>query len=119
MKACVLFVLLAGLGTFARGSDNSIKVTLEEPHVDYGPEVTAAAQARGKAEAEKDIKAGHFRVCDCGKPSGKGEIDTVTGYPIERIALCDHRSNSNAFDAEVTAYNQTMREWHAKHKGPR
>jgi hypothetical protein len=34
----------------------------------YGPEVYAAARARGKAEAEKDIKAGHFQVRDWGKP---------------------------------------------------
>jgi len=114
MKACIVLVLVASLGAFAGASDNSVEVTLEQPPVVYGPEVTAAARARGKAEAEKDIKAGHFRVRDCGKASGKREIDTVTGYPIERIGLCDHRSE--VFDAEVIAYNQTMREWHAKHK---
>jgi hypothetical protein len=37
---------------------------LEEARVVYGPEVYAATGARGKAEAEKDIKAGHFRVRD-------------------------------------------------------
>ena len=114
MKACVLLLLVASLGTLARGSDNSIEVTLEEPRVVYGPEVYAAAKARGKAEAEKDIKAGRFRVRDWGKPSGKREIDTVTGYPIERIGFWGQRSD--VFEAEVIAYNQTMRDWHAKHK---
>ncbi len=113
-KAFALFVLVASLGTFARGSDNSVEVTLEEPRVVYGPEATAAARARGKAEAQKDIKAGNFRVRDWGKPSDKREFDTVTGYPIQRIGFRGPRSE--LFDEEVIAYNQTMREWHAKHK---
>ena len=80
----------------------------------YGPELYAAGRARGKAEAQKDIKASHFRVRDWGKPSGKREIDIVTGYQIERIGFWNRRSD--VFEAEVIAYNQTMREWHAKHK---
>ncbi len=114
MKTCVLLVLVASLGTLARASDRSVEVTLEEPRVVYGPEVYAAARARGKAEAVKDIKAGHFRLRDWGKSSGKREIDTVTGYPIERVGFWNHRND--VFEAEVIAYNQTMRDWHAKHK---
>ena len=111
-KAFALFVLVASLGTLARGSDNSVEVTIVEP--DVGPEAIAAARARGKAEAQKDIKASNFRVRDWGKPSDKPEFDTVTGYPIERIGFRDHRSE--LFVEEIKAYNQTMREWHAKHK---
>jgi hypothetical protein len=114
MKVSVLLLLVASLGTLALGSDNSIEVTLEEPHIVYvyGAEVYAATRARGRAEAEKDIKAGLFRVRDWGNPSGKREFDSVTGYPIQRIGFWDHRSD--VFEAEVIAYNQTMREWHAK-----
>ena len=114
MKASVLLLLVASLGTLAPGSDSSIEVTLEEPHIVYGPEVYAAARARGKAEAEEDIKAGRFRVRDWGNPSGKPEFDTVTGYPMQRIGFWDHRTD--VFEAEVVAYNRTMREWHVKHK---
>jgi hypothetical protein len=116
MRQFVLVALVASLSPFARGAGNSVEATLEEPYTVFGPEVTAVSTARGKAEAESDIKAGHFRICDCGEPSGKRETDTATGYSVERVALCDHRTNSNAFDAEVSAYNQTMREWHTKHK---
>jgi hypothetical protein len=113
-KAFALFVLVASVGTLARGSDNSVEVTIVEPDVVYGPETIAAARARGKAEAQKDIKVGNFRVRDWGKPSDKPQFDTVTGFPIERIGFRDHRSE--LFEEEVKAYNQTMRESHAKYK---
>jgi hypothetical protein len=113
-KTFALFLVVANLWTFARGSDNSVEVTLEEPRVAYGPEATAAAIARGKAEAQKDIKACNFRVRDWGKLTAKREFDRVTGYPIERIGFRGNRSE--LFDAEVIAYNQTMRDWHANHK---
>jgi hypothetical protein len=92
------------------GKRQFVEVTLEDSPVHEEPLITDAdrahledylkdlklkihaANARGKAEAEKDIKAGRFRLRRCGKPGAKREVDSVTGYPIERIGPCSQRS---------------------------
>jgi hypothetical protein len=62
----------------------------------------------------KDIKAGRFHIRACGKLGEKDEIDSVTGYRIERIGPCGQ--GTMEFYAEVNAHNRTMRDWNAKHR---
>jgi hypothetical protein len=73
-----------------------------------------AAVVRGEAEAEKDLKTGRFRIRACGKVGEKNEIDSVTGYRIERIGSCGQ--GTMEFYSELNAYNRTMRDWNAKHR---
>ena len=106
----------------ARSSDNSVEVALEDSPVPEKPLLTdadlaryeayttelgskiKAAFARGKAAAEKDIKAGRFRLRAFGKPADKNETDSITGYPIERIGP-RNQSNPIFSDIEVNGYN--------------
>lgn len=133
MRAYICIALVISLVLVARSSDNSVEVTLEDSRVPEKPLLSAAdlarykaytielgskikaAFARGKAAAEKDIKAGRFRLRAFGKPVGKNETDSVTGYPIERIGP-RNPSNPIFSDVEVNGYNSTMRDWHAKHR---
>jgi hypothetical protein len=111
----------------AQSTDNSIEVTIEPGPVPEEPGLTDADLARlkaeiesetragfasGKAAAEKDIKADRFRIRAFGKLAGKTEIDSVTGFPIERIGLPYRQTIFS--HAEVNGYNSTMRDWHAK-----
>ena len=66
MRVYVCIALVMSLVSIALPSDNSGDVFYEEvpPHHE-GPQNIDEARARGKAEAKKDIKAGHFRVRDC------------------------------------------------------
>jgi hypothetical protein len=77
------------------------------------PEAIAAAKKLGKQSAQRDIKAGAFRILYYGKPwsTGKPLVDETTGYRVQIIAGC---SVSEPFIAETAAYNQTMRDWHSK-----
>lgn len=136
MRAYICIALVMSLGPIARSSDNSVEVTLEDSPVPEKPLLTAAdlaryeaytkelgskikaAFARGKAAAEKDIKAGRFRLRAFGKPVGKDEIDSLTGYPIRRIGP-RNQSKGIFSDAEINGYNSTMRDWHAKELRPR
>jgi hypothetical protein len=113
MKALVAAAFLASVSiAFAAG--NSVDVTLEDGSVPPGPRTIAEAEALGRAEAEKDIKAGHLCVKDYGHPAKSNETDSVTGYPIDYIG--PSRQRTFLGDCEITAYNKTMREWHSKHK---
>jgi len=72
----------------------------------------AAARVRGAENAAKDIRAGTLRIFFLEKswPSGKPLIDEMTGYRLELVA----ETNPGAIlAAEVEAYNQVMRDWHA------
>ena len=72
----------------------------------------AAARVRGAENAARDIHAGTLRILSLDKslPSSKQLIDEVTGY---RVELVGDLNPSVAFVAEVEAYNQVMRDWHA------
>ena len=72
----------------------------------------AAARVRGAENAARDIHAGTLRILSLDKslPSSKQLIDEVTGY---RVELVGDPNPSVAFVAEVEAYNQVMRDWHA------
>jgi hypothetical protein len=134
---CVALLLLVSFGHAGWTKDDSVEVTLEESRAvreeqdawlarwtkeleakmkDFEAKMNTAA-ARGKAAAEKDIKAGRFRIRACGQFVKKNETDSVTGYRIERIGLCSGSATES--DAEVNAYNRTMREWFGKQKGRR
>jgi hypothetical protein len=114
MKPCIVLMFAASFALVVQASDNLVEVTLEDGPIPGCATSESDAVAYGKAEAEKDIKAGRLHVKECGTPSTEQEIDSVTGYPIEYIGPCAHRSG--LFNTEVRAYNRTMREWHAKHK---
>jgi hypothetical protein len=133
VKAYICIALIMSLVLVARSSNNSVEVTLEDSSVPQKPLLTdadlarykahtielgskiKAAFARGKAAAEKHIKAGRFPLRAFGKPVDKNETDFITGYRIERIGP-RNQSNSIFSDVEVNGYNSTMRDWHAKHR---
>lgn len=118
------------LSGVALANDNSVEVTLEKgppqpvPGLPTDADVTgfredmktqvAAARARGRAAAARDIKAGLLRIRACGKRKNEREVDPTTGYLLERIGPCDKRPMH--LDPETDAYNQKMREWNAKQK---
>lgn len=79
------------------------------------PKDIEAAKLQGAATATKDIKAGEFRILYFGLPwsTGKPLVDEATGYRVQIVAGCMVTSQ---FSAEVYAYNETMRDWHAKTK---
>lgn len=68
---------------------------------------------RGVALANKDIQAGILRILTHGKPADTSApmIDAVTGY---RIQLIEGGDVSISLPDEIEAYNQTMRDWHAR-----
>jgi hypothetical protein len=88
MKGRVVLLLVLSLGQLGYASENSIEVPLEgredpEARMFTDAELTRlkqggeefgvkkAACERGKAAAKKDIKAGRFRLRDCGEPAQK------------------------------------------------
>lgn len=86
-----------------------------ETSVSDSPQAVKAAKERGAKLAAKDIKAGEQRILYFGKPwsGGKPLVDETTGYRVQIVGGC---LASDQFDAEVQAYNKTMRDWHAKTK---
>jgi hypothetical protein len=116
MKPLLSATLIAAVSAAVLAADNSVEVTLEDGPAPKGPRTIAEAKALGIAEAQKDIKAGHLRVKDYGTPVRLNETDPVTGYLIHYISW---RDRTVLGDFQVTAYNRTMREWHAKHSKDR
>jgi hypothetical protein len=122
----IAFVTIQAPGAWA--TDKSIEVTLEDgPPVSEKPmsdaelarwkqQAVEFAREQGNAAAEKDIKAGRFRIRKCGDPAGKKEIDSKTGYRIQWAGPCSQRNVYS--NAAVHAYNRTMRRWKAKHRTP-
>jgi len=110
-------VLVVAFAALVQANDKWVEVTLEDtPERFEGPQNIPQARARGQAEAKKDIKAGRFRLHDCGRRARPHETDTVTGYPIEYIGPCGAWTLQTMLrNEEIMAYNRTMREWHAKH----
>lgn len=90
-------------------------ITSSEMSTNNSPETIAAAKNRGQETATKDIKAGEFRILYFGKPwsAGKPLVDETTGYRVQIVGGC---CVTEAFIAEVAAYNATMRDRHAKTK---
>ena len=72
-----------------------------------------AAKQIGEAKASKDIEAGTFRIHEYGKPRPITEEtkDPQTGFRIQSVGGCTAPA---AVQAEADAYNQVMRDWHAK-----
>jgi hypothetical protein len=133
VRAYIWITLVTILSAGAWATDKSLEVTLEDSPVHEKPVSDAelarwkkqaeefgvkfkAACDRGNAAAVKDIKAGRFRIHKCGDAAKKQETDSRTGYGIERLGPCSQRNVY--FDAEVEAYNRTMRVWNAKHITP-
>ena len=96
-----------------RGEDSPI--SSRAISADDGPAAVAASQERGTASAEKDIKAGTFRILYFGIPwpVNKPLVDKATGYRVQVVGGC---VAGTTFAAEVNAYNGVMRDWHDKHK---
>ena len=74
----------------------------------------AVAAERGARVAAADIKRGVMRILTYGR---LGQLatgsDETTGYPVQPVAGC---LVTERFLAEVEAYNDTMRKWHAAQK---
>ena len=78
----------------------------------------------GAVTANNDIQALRLRLLALDEQSDQDKgtcitstvhpavIDTTTGYNIETISVCNAPAS---LLSEVEAYNQTMRNWHAKH----
>lgn len=76
------------------------------------PEEVDAAKLRGAEAATQDIKSGVYRILYYGEPYPiKPLVDDATGYRVQIVAGC---VVSRQFVAEADAYNQAMRDWHAK-----
>ncbi len=84
---------------------------------DDSPQTLAAAAKMGAETAAADIKAGTFRILEYGEPRQITEDtkDPQTGYRILPVAGC---KVTKTLRAEADAYNQAMRDWHAKNPGP-
>ena len=84
---------------------------------DNSPVAVAAAKEIGLANARRDIAAGRLRIVFLSETSEihgpLGHFDRETGYPHYPIAACEA---TEAFLAEVEAYNEAMRKWHAEQK---
>jgi len=76
------------------------------------PAAVGAARAKGAAHAAKDIQSGRLRVfsLEPSWPADKAMVDEETGYRVEMLT---DRAHDEVARAEVDAYNQAMREWHA------
>jgi hypothetical protein len=115
MNLRLMFTFIVGITAIVHASEKSDDVFYEE--VPSGPQTIAEAKARGKDQAQKDIKAGRFRVYDYGRPARPHETDKVTGYEIEYLGQPTSWGNIRIMrDEELKAYNRAMREWCAKHK---
>lgn len=79
----------------------------------------------GKAAANQDIQAGHFRLIkvealtkdsvtlNCPEiPTKLITLDAFTGYQVETVGTCD---DLTLLQSEAEAYNQTMRDWQSSH----
>ena len=103
----------------AKAKDDTIQFPIRSPQM--GTNATAeeveTAKRQGAETAAQDIKAGVFRILYYGEPfpTGKPLVDTATGYRTQIVAGC---IVSSRFVAEADAYNQAMRDWHAK-KSPK
>jgi hypothetical protein len=77
------------------------------------PKDVEASKLQGAATTTKDIQARELRILYFGEPwsNGKPLIDDATGYRVQIVGGC---VVTEAFVAEIDAYNKTMREWHAK-----
>jgi hypothetical protein len=82
------------------------------------PEKVEAAKLQGAETATQDIKDGVFRILYHGEPysTGKPLVDEATGYRVQIVGGC---VVSSQFVAEADAYNQAMRDWHAKNPQPK
>ena len=84
---------------------------------DNSPAALVDAKKQGVANARRDIEAGRLRIIFLSETAfiegPLGHFDRETGYPHYPIAACEA---TEAFLAEVEAYNDTMRKWHAEQK---
>ncbi len=122
VKASVVAIslLCVAVSTLSAGDDSPIKSPVIS--ADNSPEVIAAARVIGGATAAKDARAGRLRIIDYGEPEpiALGPVirvperyDPETGYRMFGITGCEA---TGLFRAEVAAYNEVMRKWHAEHK---
>ncbi|MFM9835197.1 MAG: hypothetical protein ACKVOA_03765 [Methylophilaceae bacterium] len=68
------------------------------------------ARQRGISNANADIQAGKLLILALGVPK-ENALDAATGYRVKYVTGNPH---STALQAEIEAYNQTMRDWHSK-----
>ena len=89
------------------------RVSSEQISADNSPEAIARAVENGVRSAKRDIMAGDPVILYFGKPwsAGKALIDDSTKLPVEIVG---GSAVSSCFVQEVTAYNKTVRAWHAE-----
>jgi hypothetical protein len=118
IKTIVILITLVttALGWPALAGEKS-PITSPEIGTNSSPKAVEAAKLQGATTASKDIKAGELRILHFGQPWSKGKplVDEATGYRVQIVGGC---VVTKAFVAEVTAYNQAMRDWHTKTKKP-
>ena len=83
---------------------------------DNSPAAVAAAEKEAEASARRDIEAGRLRIIllTVTVQGPYPRFDGETRYPHYIIAACEA---TPAFEAAAQAYNKTMRNWYATHKG--
>lgn len=110
MKIMTWLILITTAMSCALTAGEKSPISDDIPSRDSSPAAMAAAEERGAAAAAKDIKAGKLRILYYGIPRVSGK-DRETGYPELVVGGC---CVTEVFVAEVDAYNQAMRAWHAK-----
>lgn len=103
------------LANLAPQQPNEAESPIASPAIsnDRIEEAIEAAEKRGSESAARDIKAGTLRILYFGEPWSpkKPLVDDETGYRVQIVAGC---VVSEAFVAEVEAFNHAMRDWHAR-----
>jgi hypothetical protein len=110
----IIAVFITAIGLPASAGERS-PIISPEMGTNRSSKDIEVARRQGAATATKDIKAGVFRILYVGKPWSRGKplVDEATGYRVQVVGGC---TVTKAFATEVTAYNKTMRDWHAKAK---
>jgi hypothetical protein len=109
----VAFIVALFLTTLASSVAGESRIKSPEISSDNSPEAVARAKQQGTETALADIKVGHPVILYIGLPwsVGKPLVDDATGLPVEIVAGC---TVTGVFSAEVNAYNDAVRAWHAK-----
>ena len=119
MKRLVIAGLMGIFAVATIATDDTPPISTPITPTDDRPAAIAVAAKQGEANARRDIEAGRLRIVYPSETAfifgPQGHFDPETGYPRYPIAAC---TAGRAFDAEVEAYNRSMREWHAKQKKP-
>ncbi len=113
MKYLVVLVMVLFVVVVAGGEPEKPPIKAPQISSDNSPRAVQDAERRGAQTAAEDINAGRVVILYYGKPwsVGKPLVDDATGLPVKIVGGCDV---TGVFVAEVAAYNEAIRAWHAK-----